>query len=159
MDNRELQQIADLIAEQIRKQLADNNNTINVGISNRHIHLSEADKTTLFGENYKLTKLKDLKQPGQFACNETVTIKGPKGEIEKVRVLGPERKQTQVEISQSDSIKLGISAPLRESGDLAASSPIAVIGPKGSLKLEEGAIIALRHIHMSASEAEKFGCL
>ena len=157
MDNRELQQIADLIAEQIRKQLTDNNNVINVGISNRHIHLSETDKTILFGENYKLTKLKDLKQPGQFACNETVTIKGSKGEIENVRVLGPERKQTQVEVSQSDSIKLGISAPLRESGDLADSSPITVIGPKGSLKLKEGAITALRHIHMSVSEAEKFG--
>jgi len=157
MDNRELQQIACLITEQIIKQLTDNNNAINVGISNRHIHLSEADKTILFGENYKLTKQKDLKQPGQFACKETVTIKGPKGEIEKVRVLGPERKQTQVEISQSDSIKLGISAPLRESGNLADSSPITVIGPKGSLSLSEGAITALRHIHMSASEAEKFG--
>ncbi|HYE67473.1 MAG TPA: phosphate propanoyltransferase [Anaerovoracaceae bacterium] len=157
MDNRELQQIAGLIAEQIIKQLTDNHNAINVGISNRHIHLSEADKTILFGENYKLTILKDLRQPGQFACKETVTIKGPKGEIENVRVLGPERKQTQVEISQSDSIKLGISAPLRESGNLAASSPITVIGPKGSLKLVEGAITALRHIHMSASEAEKFG--
>lgn len=157
MDNGELQQIACLIAEQIIKQLTDNNNAINVGISNRHIHLSEADKTVLFGENYKLTKLKDLRQPGQFACKETLTIQGPKGEIENVRVLGPERKQTQIEISQSDCIKLGISAPLRESGDLADSSPIIVIGPKGSLKLEEGAIVALRHIHMSASEAEKFG--
>ena len=157
MDNRELEQIADLIAEQIIKQLTDNTNAIHVGISNRHIHLSEVDKTILFGENYKLTKLKDLRQPGQFACKETVTIKGPKGEIENVRVLGPERKQTQVEISQSDSIKLGISAPLRESGDLAASSPITVIGPKGSRKLEEGAITALRHIHMSVEEAAKFG--
>ena len=157
MDNRELQLIADLIAEQIIKQLTVNNNAINVGISNRHIHLSEADKTILFGQNYKLTKLKDLRQPGQFACKETVTIKGPKGEIENVRVLGPERKQTQVEISQSDSIKIGLSAPLRESGDLADSSPITVIGPTGSLSLSEGAITALRHIHMSASEADKFG--
>jgi propanediol utilization protein len=157
MDNRELQLIAGLIAEQIIKQLTDNNNAINVGISNRHIHLSETDKTILFGQNYKLTKLKDLRQPGQFACKETVTIKGPKGEIENVRVLGPERKQTQVEISQSDGIKLGISAPLRESGNLADSSPITVIGPNGSLSLSEGAITALRHIHMSASEAEKFG--
>lgn len=157
MDNSELQQIADLIVEQIKKQLPDTSNSINVGISNRHIHLSEADKTVLFGRNYELTKQKDLKQPGQFACKETVTIKGPKGEIEKVRVLGPERKQTQVEISQSDCIKLGISAPLRESGDLAASSPITVIGPKDSLSLSEGAITALRHIHMSVSEAEKFG--
>lgn len=157
MDNIELQQIADLIAEQIIKQLKDINNVINVGISNRHIHLSEADKTILFGENYKLTNRKDLRQPGQFACEETVTIKGPKGDIENVRVLGPERKQTQVEISQSDSIKLGIRAPLRESGNLADSSPITVIGPKGSLNLSEGAITALRHIHMSASEAEKYG--
>lgn len=157
MDNRELQQIAGLIAEQIIKQFTVKNSAINVGISNRHIHLAEADKTILFGENYKLTKLKDLRQPGQFACKETVTIKGPKGKIENVRVLGPERKQTQVEISQSDSIKIGISAPLRESGDLADSSPITVIGPTGSLELSEGAITALRHIHMSTSEAEKFG--
>ena len=157
LENRELQQIADLIAEQLIKQLTVNQNAINVGISNRHIHLSEADKIVLFGENFKLTKLKDLKQPGQFACKETVTIKGPKGEIENVRVLGPERKQTQVEVSLSDSIKLGISAPLRESGNLADSSPITIIGPKGLLKLEEGAITALRHIHMSDSEAEKFG--
>ncbi len=157
MDNRELQQIADLIAEEIRNQLTGTNQAIKFGISNRHIHLSEADKAILFGENYKLTKLKDLRQPGQFACTETVTINGPKGEIENVRILGPERKQTQVEISQSDSIKLGISAPLRESGDLADSSPITVIGPKGSLALSEGAITALRHIHMSTSEAEKFG--
>lgn len=157
MDKTELQQIADLIAEQIIKQLSNKQNAINVGISNRHIHLSKADKTILFGENYQLSVLKDLRQPGQFACQETVTIKGPKGEIKNVRVLGPERKQTQVEISQSDSIKLGLSAPLRESGDLAASSPITVIGPKGSLQLEEGAITALRHIHMSVQEAEKFG--
>jgi propanediol utilization protein len=157
MDIRELQQIADLIAEQIIKQLTDNGKMINVGISNRHIHLSEPDKTVLFGQGYQLTKLKDLRQPGQFACKETVTIKGPKGEIEKVRVLGPERKQTQVEISQSDSIKLGISAPLRESGNLADSSPIAVIGPKGALELSEGAIIALRHIHMSTEEAKRYG--
>lgn len=157
MDIRELQQVADLIAEQIIKQLTEKNKMVNVGISNRHIHLSEADKTVLFGEGYQLTKLKDLRQPGQFACKETVTIKGPKGEIEKVRILGPERKQTQVEISQSDSIRLGISAPLRESGKLADSSPITVIGPKGSLALLEGAITALRHIHMSTEEAERFG--
>lgn len=157
MNNKELQQIADLIAAQIVKQLKDKDQEISVGISNRHIHLSEADKAILFGENYQLTKRKDLSQPGQFACKETVAIKGPKGGIENVRVLGPERKQTQVEISQSDSIRLGINAPLRESGNLTNSSPIAVVGPKGTLALSEGAIIALRHIHMSTSEAEKFG--
>ena len=157
MDNREMRQIAELIAEQILLQLKGNNKEIHVGISNRHIHLSESDKYTLFGVGFKLTKMKDLTQPGQFACNETVTIRGPKCEIANVRVLGPEREQTQVELSQSDSIKLGIDAPLRESGDLKGSSPVTVIGPKGELALSEGAITALRHIHMSASEAGYFG--
>jgi propanediol utilization protein len=157
LDNRELRHIAGLIAEQIIKQLTVDKNAIRVGVSNRHIHLSEADKAVLFGGDYKLTKLRDLSQPGQFVCGETVTLKGPKGAIGKVRVLGPERKQTQAEISQSDSIKLGVNAPLRESGDLADSAPITVIGPKGLLELGEGAIIALRHVHMSVSEAKQFG--
>ena len=157
MDNREARRIAELIAEQIVGQLKSKKKEISVGISNRHIHLSRQDKDALFGAGYKLTKIKDLTQPGQFACSETVIIKGPGGEIANVRVLGPEREQTQIEISQSDSRKLGINAPLRESGDLADSSPVTVIGPEGWLALREGAIIALRHIHMSIGEAEMFG--
>ncbi len=157
MDNRELQQIVELITDHIVEQLKYRKAGILVGISNRHVHLSASDRDVLFGENYKLTSRKDLKQPGQYACNEVVTIKGPKGELETVRVLGPERKQTQVEISKSDCIKLGINAPLRESGDLKASSPITIIGPKGTLVLPEGAIIAQRHIHMSVEDAQEYG--
>ena len=145
------------VTEQIISQLKNDKKKINIGVSNRHVHLSERDRDTLFGTGFELTKMKDLIQPGQFACNEVVTITGPKGEIENVRILGPERKQTQVEISKSDGIKLGINAPLRESGDLEGSSPITVNGPKGEVALKEGAITALRHIHFSVMEAKEFG--
>jgi Propanediol utilization protein len=157
LDSRALQQIVDLVTDLISEHLKKYKSGIPVGISNRHVHLSASDRDVLYGENYRLTRRKDLKQPGQYACDEVVNIKGPKGEITKVRVLGPERKQTQVEISQSDCIKLGVNAPLRESGDLKESSPITIIGPKGTLSLSEGAITAQRHIHMSVGEAEKFG--
>jgi len=108
-----------------------------IGISNRHIHLSQSDANTLFGSNYQLTKMKDLSQPGQFAAEETVIIKGPKSEIAKVRVLGPYRKFSQVEILASDNFKLGTNAPLRLSGDLEGSEAIEVIGPNGTLHLNQ----------------------
>ncbi|MEG6615273.1 phosphate propanoyltransferase [Peptococcaceae bacterium 1198_IL3148] len=126
-----------------------------VGISNRHVHLSVDHIAALYGEGHELTKLKDLSQPGQYACEETVMLVGPKGVIEKVRILGPARKQTQIEITLTDSFKLGIKAPLRDSGDLAGSAPITLVGPKGTVVLEEGAIVAARHIHMHTSVAEK----
>lgn len=128
-----------------------------IGISNRHIHLSQSDANTLFGSNYQLTKLKDLSQPWQFAAEETVTIKGPKSEITKVRVLGPYRKFSQVEILASDNFKLGTNAPLRLSGDLEGSEAIEVIGPNGTLHLNQGLIVAKRHIHMTVADAELFG--
>nr|WP_204616257.1 phosphate propanoyltransferase [Desulforadius tongensis] len=128
-----------------------------VGISNRHVHLCEEDVERLFGSGHQLTKLKDLSQPGQYACEETVMLVGPKGVIEKVRVLGPTRKQTQIEITITDSFKLGIKAPLRDSGDLEGSAPITLVGPKGTITLKEGAIIAARHIHMHTSDAEELG--
>ncbi len=128
-----------------------------LGISNRHVHLSQDHLEKLFGEGSQLTKAKDLSQPGQFAANETVMLVGPKGVIEKVRVLGPVRKQTQVEITITDSFKLGVKAPLRDSGDLVGSAPITIVGPKGTVVLQEGAIVAARHIHMHTSEAEKLG--
>ncbi|MFZ5946156.1 MAG: phosphate propanoyltransferase [Bacillota bacterium] len=128
--------------------------SIPVGISNRHIHLSQRDLNTLFGMGYQLTKMKDLSQPMQYACQETVIICGPKGAIEKVRILGPVRSETQVEILQGDSFKLGIKAPVKMSGDLQGTPGITVIGPKGSVQLSQGVIIAQRHIHMTLEDAK-----
>lgn len=129
-----------------------------VGISNRHIHLSKADVATLFGEGYSLTPLKDLSQVGQFACKEQLTIIGPSMRgIEGVRVLGPERKASQVEISLTDAYQLRLRPPVRESGNLSGSAPITIVGPKGVITLPEGCIIANRHIHMSPKEASQYG--
>lgn len=128
-----------------------------VGISNRHIHLSKEDLEVLFGEGYELTILKDLSQPGQYASNEVVTIEGPKGKIENVRILGPVRKETQVEISRTDSFKLGVKPPVRDSGLLDDTPGIKVIGPKGEVHIDKGVIIAARHIHFHTSDADQFG--
>lgn len=128
-----------------------------VGVSNRHVHLSKEDIGRLYGPDYQLTKAKELSQPSQYACEETVMLVGPKGVIEKVRVLGPSRPQTQVEITVTDSFKLGIKAPLKDSGDLEGSAPITLVGPKGTITLKEGAIVAARHIHMHTSDAERLG--
>ena len=130
---------------------------IPVGISNRHIHLSKKHVETLFGEGYELTKLKDLSQKGQYACKETITICGPRGSIEKVRVLGPIRSKTQVELSIGDCRKTGVSPSVRLSGNLKDTSGVTLIGPKGSVQLEEGVIVAQRHIHMNNKHAEHFG--
>ena len=129
-----------------------------VGVSNRHIHLSHRDVETLFGAGYTLTPMKELSQPGQYACKETLTIIGPSlRPIENVRVLGPERGSSQVEISATDSYVLKVKPPVRESGNIAGSSPIIIVGPKGIVELREGCIIANRHIHMSPSDASRFG--
>lgn len=128
-----------------------------VGVSARHIHLTQEHVEMLFGKGYHLTKKKDL-MGGQYACNETVTIVGLKlRAIENVRVLGPVRKASQLEISATDAMKLGVAAPIRESGNVAGSAPIAVVGPKGVIYLEEGCIVAMRHIHMSPSDAKAAG--
>ena len=131
---------------------------IPIGVSNRHIHLSQADLETLFGKGYELTPIKELSQPGQYACKEVLTIIGPSMRpIENVRVLGPVRKASQVEISQTDSYTLKVKPPVRESGKIEGSAPITIIGPKGIVELSEGCIIANRHIHMSPDEAKYFG--
>lgn len=129
-----------------------------VGISNRHIHLTREHVDILFGKGYQLTKIKDLSQPGQFACKEQLTLVGPSMRaIEGVRVLGPERKRSQVEISRTDSFVLKVKPPVRESGALDGSAPIVIIGPKGTVTLDEGCIIANRHIHMSLEDGERYG--
>ena len=133
-------------------------NEVPVGVSNRHIHLNQADLETLFGAGYQLTPLKDLSQPGQYACKETLTLVGPAMRpIEGVRVLGPLRKQSQVEISLTDSYVLKVKPPVRESGKIAGSAGVTIIGPKGVVQLKEGCIIANRHIHMSPDDGVRFG--
>lgn len=151
------------IAAIVHKVIAEMDNKaedagIPVGISNRHIHLSTQDLETLFGKGYELTPIKDLSQPGQYACKETLTLIGPSMRpIENVRVLGPVRKASQVEISLTDSFVLKVKPPVRESGDIAGSAPITIVGPKGIVELKEGCIIANRHIHMHTSDAVKYG--
>jgi len=150
--------LAELLLEVLKEggNIKKDTNAIPVGISNRHIHLSQKDLDCLFGQGYELTKLKDLSQPMQYACKETVIICGPKGAIENVRVLGPVRKETQVEILQSDCFKLGVMAPVRMSGDLEGTPGITVIGPKGSVQLSKGVIVAQRHIHMTLEDAKRY---
>ncbi len=134
------------------------NDMVPVGISNRHIHLSSADVETLFGKGYELQPMKDLSQPGQYACKEQLTIVGPSMRaIEKVRVLGPVRKATQVEISRTDAYTLKVKAPVRESGKIDGSAAMTIIGPKGVVHINEGCIIANRHIHMSLDDGATFG--
>ncbi len=130
---------------------------VTVGISARHIHLNREDMDKLFGPGSELTFVKALTQPGQFSAEEQVTLVGPKREIKNVRVLGPLRAQTQVEISRTDAFSLGIKPPVRDSGDLANSAPLKVVGPKGEIELTEGAIIAKRHIHMTPQDSERLG--
>jgi len=130
---------------------------IPTGVSNRHIHLSKEAVAHLFGDGYELRKFKDLKQPNQFAAQEMVTIVGPKGAIPNVRILGPARSQTQVEISRTDSFTLGVNAPVRISGDIKGSAAAVIIGPKNTLAINEGVIIAANHLHLSAEEAKKIG--
>lgn len=133
------------------------NNTVPVGISNRHLHLSQADLEVLFGKGHELTPMKPLSQPGQYAAEEVVTLVGPKGKIAKVRVLGPVRPKTQVEISRTDSFTLGVNPPVRDSGAIEGSAGIVLEGPAGSVTLEEGVIIAQRHIHLHTDEAAEMG--
>lgn len=131
--------------------------TVLVEISARHVHVSEADLETLFGKGYKLTPKKDLSQPGQFACEERVTVVGPKKELAGVSILGPCRPATQVEISLTDARSIGVKAPIRESGDVADSGACRLVGPCGEVELSEGVIAAKRHIHMTPEDAEKYG--
>lgn len=130
---------------------------VGVGVSNRHVHLNREAMDVLFGIGSELTYKKALGQPGQYAADETVTLRGPKGDIERVRVLGPLRAQSQVEISVGDGFLLGVSAPVRESGKLKDTPGIALIGPKGSIRLQEGLIVAARHIHMTPADAAVYG--
>lgn len=134
-----------------------NNKFVPVGVSNRHLHITQEDLEKLFGAGAKLTKFKDLSQTGQFACEEMVSLVTCKGQLDKVRILGPVRKETQIEITVTDSFKLGLMVPIRESGNIDQTPGIKLIGPKGSIDLDKGVIIASRHIHMSPNVATEFG--
>ncbi|HHV38111.1 MAG TPA: phosphate propanoyltransferase [Tepidimicrobium sp.] len=128
-----------------------------IALSNRHIHLSQGDLEVLFGEGYELTHMRDLSQPGQYACEERVDVVGPKNTIKGVRVLGPTRSNTQLEVSISDAFKLGVEPVIRNSGDIKGTPGAKIVGPKGEVEIEEGIIVAARHIHMHTKDGEKFG--
>lgn len=133
------------------------NNQVVVEVSARHVHLSQQDLETLFGPGYELTVKKMLSQPGQYASEERVTVVGPKREIAGVSILGPVRKDTQVELSLTDARSIGVKAPVRESGDIAGSAGCKLIGPKGELEIKEGVIAAKRHIHATPADAARMG--
>ena len=158
MESKNIELITKMVIDAINKSEDKGNGfMVPIGVSARHVHLTQEHVEALFGPGYQLTKKKDL-MGGQFASNETVTIIGLKlRAIENVRVLGPVRSATQVEVSATDAIKLGMNVPVRMSGDIAGSAPIAIVGPKGAIYLKEGCIVAMRHIHMSPDDAKKFG--
>lgn len=151
------EEVMKLLMDLVKAEAKNDGHKIPVGVSNRHVHLSQEDLEALFGKGYQLTKMKDLSQKGQYACKETITLCGPKGAIEKVRILGPVRKATQVEILAADCFKLGIKAEAKMSGDLAGTPGVTMVGTKGSVQTREGLIIAQRHIHMTPSDADRLG--
>ncbi len=154
----EKEQLSRLITLTVVRELAQKNEYhIPAATSNRHIHISAGDLEALFGAGYKLKELRPLSQPGQYACEEKLTLEGPKGRIEGVRILGPERPETQVEISVTDSFKLGIAPVVRMSGDLKGTPGGRIIGPKGQIELTKGVIVSARHLHISDEEAALFG--
>lgn len=147
-----------LVTEKVEAKLAQTKKyMVPVGVSNRHVHVTKETFAILFGEDAQMTKKSDVKQPGQFAANECVTVAGPKGEFKKVRILGPERKVNQVEISKTDCFKLGVHPNVRMSGDLGGTDGLTLIGPKGQVTLDEGCIVALRHVHMLPQQAKELG--
>jgi putative phosphotransacetylase len=155
MNDKELKRKIEI---EVLKQCAKNGlYYVPAAVSARHVHLCRGDVEALFGKGYRLRKLKDLSQPGQFACEERVALTGPKGTIEKVRVLGPERRETQVEISVTDSFKAGIEPVVRMSGNIEGTPGGKLSGPAGEVTLQRGVIAAARHLHMSPEEAAMYG--
>ena len=146
-----------LVTKAVRAQLRLQSRQVPVGISMRHIHLSRREVDALFGRTYQLTPLRPLSQPGQFACQECLDVIGPKGVLHKVRILGPERPEAQVELAQTDCRTIGVQAPVRPSGQVEGTPGVLLQGPQGVLSLPQGVIIADRHLHMSTAQAQAFG--
>lgn len=152
MTVKNLDELVNAVVEKVKSQMHFN---FEVEASGRHIHLSQADVDRLFGEGYQLTKAKDLSQPGQYACKERVTVLGPKGALHNVVILGPARPESQVEISLTDGLALGVKAPIRESGDTKGTPGVTLINGNKHIVLDKGLIVAKRHIHMTPEDAVK----
>lgn len=147
-----LEHLVDKILEKVQDELQG---TFEVEASGRHIHLCQEDLETLFGPGYQLTKAKDLSQPGQYACQERLAVVGPKGTFQNVVILGPTRKESQVEISLTDCLHLGTKAPIRESGDTDGTPGVVLVNGDKSVSLSKGLIVAKRHVHMSPEDAKR----
>ena len=151
------EQLVALVTQAVQDELQKRSRQVPVGISVRHIHLTRADVDKLFGYGYQLTPKKALSQPGQFACEECLDVIGPKGELKRVRILGPERSATQIELAQTDCRTIGVNAPVRSSGDTKGTPGVTLRGPLGELTVPEGVIVADRHLHMTPAQAAAFG--
>ncbi len=157
MNNKQIEDIVLSVIKEMGTDITTDSNMLEVGVSARHVHLTQQDVEKLFGAGYTLTKHKEL-MGGQYACTETVTIISQAMQtMEKVRVLGPTRKNSQIEVSASDAIKLKIKIPVRDSGDIKGSAPVTIVGSAGSVTLSEGMIIAARHAHFSPQSAQQLG--
>ena len=146
--------LIDKVIDRIQNEL---DSSFEVEASGRHVHLSRKELDALFGTGYELTKAKDLSQPGQYASKERLTVVGPKGAFHNVVILGPVRKESQVEVSLTDCLQLGVKAPIRESGDIEGTPGIVLVNGDKSVSLDKGLIVAKRHVHMTPEDAEKIG--
>ncbi|MFS9018119.1 ethanolamine utilization phosphate acetyltransferase EutD [Streptococcus parasanguinis] len=146
--------LIDKVIDRIQNEL---DSSFEVEASGRHVHLSRKELDALFGTGYELTKVKDLSQPGQYASKERLTVVGPKGAFHNVVILGPVRKESQVEVSLTDCLQLGVKAPIRESGDIEGTPGIVLVNGDKSVSLDKGLIVAKRHVHMTPEDAEKIG--
>lgn len=146
--------LIDKVIDRIQNEL---DGSFEVEASGRHVHLSRKELDALFGTGYELTKAKDLSQPGQYASKERLTVVGPKGAFHNVVILGPVRKESQVEVSLTDCLQLGVKAPIRESGDIEGTPGIVLVNGDKSVSLDKGLIVAKRHVHMTPEDAEKMG--
>ena len=153
MDEKLAKEITTKLAERIERS----KKPVPVGVSNRHIHMTQEHWDVLFGKGAQPRKFRAVRQPGFWAAYETVSIEGPKGKIDNIRVIAPHRSRTQIEISKTDASTLGVRPPVRDSGKLEGSAAIKLVGPKGSVDLKEGVILAKRHIHFHPTEAKEFG--